>query len=75
MYGPYIYKVTVFNEVSEQVEKVAGVTFASKFSEAVHNLENHYGDTLIDIHIDELEEAEVLEFPVETAEGIISGEL
>jgi hypothetical protein len=75
VYGPYVYKVTVFNEISERTEKVAGVTFASKFSEAVHKLENYYGNTLIDIHIDELEEAEVLEFPVETAEGIVNGTL
>lgn len=75
MYGPYIYKVTVFNEVSETTEKVGGVTFADSFSEAVKHLENYYGTTLIDIHIDELEECEVLEFPIKVAEDIVSGEM
>jgi hypothetical protein len=75
MYGPYIYKVTIYNEVSEAAEKVGGVTFADSFSEAVKHLENHYGDTLIDIHIDELEESEVLEFPIKVAEDIVSGEM
>jgi hypothetical protein len=71
--GPYIYTVTYYCDVARQNRKVCGVTFAEKFSEAVANLEYEYGDTIIDIHIDELEAGKVLELPAEIAEGIING--
>lgn len=68
---PFIYKVTIYNEYDEKVEKVAGVTFAETWTEAMCHIEGYYGDELIDVHIDGLEEGSCLELSIEEAERLV----
>ena len=43
MYGPYIYKVLVYDDIKKENVHLAGITFAHKWSEAVAHMENYYG--------------------------------
>ena len=76
MYGPYIYKVLVYDDIKKENTHLAGITFAHKWSEAVAHMENYYGNTLICIEqMDELEEDDLIEIPIEIAEGLVNGTL
>lgn len=70
---PYIYKATICSEFNDYKEEVkSGCTFGKNFTEAMHNIEEYYGDELVDIHIDVLEEGETLEFfNYEEADNIV----
>ena len=61
---PFKYIVTISSEFNDnhEPERVEGVTFGQNFSEAMSNIEEYYGDELLDAQLDCLEEASVYEF-------------
>ena len=63
MICPYIYWATVPSIEDEyQMEERTGCTFAESYAEAMANIEEFYGDELISIKLDQLEESNLLEF-------------
>lgn len=63
MIYPFIFWVTIptLND-DGQLEERSGCTFAESFAEAMNNIENFYGEDLVSIKLDQLEENFILEF-------------
>lgn len=60
---PYIYWATIPSFDDEtQLEERTGCTFAESYAEAMSNIEEFYGDELVSIKVEELEEGNLLEF-------------
>lgn len=59
---PFIFWGSYYNEIDSSVEKMSGCTFADTYAEAMSNIEEYYGDDLNDIHLEPLEENNVLVF-------------
>ncbi len=59
---PVEYKVAIWDDDVEKVEKRHGVTFAENYAEAMANIEQYYGDTIIDVKLFMNEECTVYEF-------------
>ena len=68
MFGPFEYEVTVWYSGDRKAEKRQGVTFADSYSEAVENVEDFYGEDMIDVKLFALEENKVYEFNSTTEE-------
>lgn len=63
MIYPFIYWATIPSMEDEcQMEERTGCTFAKSYAEAMANIEEFYGDDLISIKLDQLEESPILEF-------------
>lgn len=63
MVYPFIYWATIPSLEDEcQMEERTGCTFAESYAEAMANIEEFYGDKLISIKLDQLEEGNLLEF-------------
>ena len=63
MIYPFIYWATVPSwEDDVQFEERSGCTFAASYAEAMKNIEGFYGEDLISIKMEALEENAVLEF-------------
>ena len=59
---PFIFGGTRVREDNYEYEKFSGCTFADSYTEAMTAIENYYGDELVDIHLESLEEDNVIEF-------------
>lgn len=59
---PFIFWGTRVREDNYEYEKFSGCTFADSYTEAMTTIENYYGDELVDIHLESLEEDNVIEF-------------
>lgn len=59
---PFIYWGEYFNTLEEEKVEMSGCTFAENYTEAMSNIEEYYGDELISIHLEPLEESSILEF-------------
>lgn len=46
---PYLYKLSLLNELTYETETVKGITFGETYSEAVERLEDYYGGEIIAI--------------------------
>ena len=53
---------TRVREDNYELEKFSGCTFADIYAEAMTAIEAYYGDELADIHLEALEEDNVIEF-------------
>ena len=63
MIYPFIYWATISSlEDDTQLEERSGCTFAGSYAEAMENIESFYGDELISIKMDQLEENVLIEF-------------
>ena len=63
MIYPFIYWATVPSyEDDVQFEERSGCTFATSYAEAMKNIEEFYGEGLICLKVEMLEENTVLEF-------------
>lgn len=59
---PFIFWGTRIREDNYESEKFSGCTFADTYAEAMTAIEAYYGDELADIHLEALEEDNVIEF-------------
>lgn len=63
MIYPFIYWATIRAlDDDGQLKKCSGCTFAESFTEAMNNIENFYGEDLISVRLEPLEEGNLLEF-------------
>ena len=63
MIYPFIYWATIPSLADDtQLEERSGCTFAESYAEAMENIESFYGDELISIKMDQLEENVLIEF-------------
>ena len=63
MIYPFIYWATIPSlEDDTQLEERSGCTFTESYAEAMENIESFYGDELISIKMDQLEENVLIEF-------------
>ena len=61
---PVEYVVTLYNTVSKppQIETMKGITIAENYTQAMSNIEDYYGDEIVDVKLYMLEESNVYEF-------------
>lgn len=60
---PVKYEVEITSEYNDwKIEKVKGVTFGENYADAAKNIESYYGNELISMKMEMLEEASVYEF-------------
>ena len=63
MIYPFIFWATIrVLDDDGQLKKCSGCTFAESYAEAMENIESFYGDELISIKMDQLEENVLIEF-------------
>lgn len=63
MIYPFIFWVTIptLND-DGKLEERTGCTFAESYAEAMNNIEEFYGDDLVSVKLEPLEESLILEF-------------
>lgn len=59
---PAIYEVDVWNEFKGIKEKLHGITFCDNYANAAENIEGYYGESILEMKIELLEENTVFEF-------------
>lgn len=74
---PVVYWCEIFNgyanEYEGKVEHVSGCTFAKNYADAMKNIEAYYGDSIINVKMEMIEENTVLEFKTyEEAKHIVT---
>lgn len=61
---PAFYEVTTWDEFKGEREKLHGITFGESWAQIAQNLEEYYGDTLINMTIELQEKNTVFEFEI-----------
>ena len=60
---PVKYEVEITSEFNNwNIEKIKGVTFGEDYADAAKNIESYYGNELINMKMEMLEEGSVYEF-------------
>ena len=47
--SPFEYVINYWCDIDEKEKKAHGVTFANSYSDAMTNIEDYYGDCIIDV--------------------------
>lgn len=70
MVYPTKYTIKIYDEIDGFTKTVSGVTFSDTYTEAMSNIEDYYGDTIVCIeYMEALEEGLVYEFSETEKEG------
>lgn len=68
---PAVYHIKMWDEIEMKEREVCGITFAKNYVEAVQNMEDYYGDTIISFSIMFVDtEQSIVEISKEEAERL-----
>lgn len=71
---PVLYIAKYWDEDTKKIETEHGITFANSFTEASKYIENYYGNELNSIHIQLLEENNILKITENEYQRILKDE-